>query len=66
MKNINYNQISYPIWTKEAVALIAADLKWKANELEARLKSPYPLLFLPPTQPENTKPIEIQTPPNKS
>lgn len=66
MKNINPNQVSYPIWTKEAVAFIMADLQWKANELETRLRSPYPLLFPLPTRPEDIRPIEIQPQPDKS
>lgn len=45
MNNANPNQFANPLWTKDAVVFIMADLRWKANELEARLKSPYPLLF---------------------
>jgi hypothetical protein len=66
MKNMDSSQTLYPIWTRETIAFIMADLKWKANELETRLKSPYPLLFVSPTQPENIKPIEIQPLPDKS
>lgn len=65
MKNINSSQILYPIWTKEMIAFNMADMQWKVNDLEIRLKSPYPLLFVSPSQPEDVKQIEIQPLPDK-
>jgi hypothetical protein len=57
MNNINPNPFPSPIWSKEVADLIMADLQWKANELETRLKSPYPLLFFYYTQPETESQI---------
>ncbi len=64
MNNIDRNQIENSLWTKEAIVLIMADLQWKANELETRLRSPYPLPFFYQVQPPEPQPSEIQPNPN--
>lgn len=63
MNNINPNPFSSPIWSKEAADLIMADLQWKANELETRLKSPYPLLFFYHVESNTIEQPEIQPQP---
>jgi hypothetical protein len=48
MNNVKLNSLA--LWSKEEAAFMMADIKWKAQEMEARLKSPYSWIFF--TKPE--------------
>jgi hypothetical protein len=45
MNIINPNEIT-KFWSREAIEFLVAEWKWKTQEIETRLKSPYPLLFI--------------------
>jgi hypothetical protein len=55
MNNVNPNWAVNVLWSKEAISLVKAELQWKANDIEIRLKSLYPLLLFydrPEIQPQ--------------
>ena len=60
MNNTELNQFSQLFWSKEASALFMASLQWDSNELEMRLKSPYPLIFPLPIRPDDSNTIVYQ------
>ena len=64
MNSVEPNKTINALWTKEAAILIMADMQWKAIDLKARLKSPYPLLFFYHVEPQIIDQSEIQPYPN--
>jgi hypothetical protein len=56
MSSVNPDPFKDVAWSKQALVLLQAMCDWKVSEFNARLKSPYPLLFFYNTQEE--------TPPN--
>ncbi len=61
----NMQQLNQP-WSKEEVDFIMADMLWKAQDFELRLKSPFPMPYLFPIETDiPTKPeIQHKTDPN--
>ncbi len=60
MNNTQTNQFLQLLWSKEASAFLMATLQWNVTELETRLKSPYPLIFPLPIQPNDcNKPVDL-------
>lgn len=52
MSNVNPDPFKDVLWSKEALVLLKATYDWKVSEFNARLKSPYPLLFFYNSQEE--------------
>ncbi|MGO9174548.1 MAG: hypothetical protein ACLQED_00165 [Desulfobaccales bacterium] len=50
MNNIQPDKLATQPWTKEEVDFIMADMQWKAQDFELRLKSPYLMLLYYPTE----------------